>query len=281
MINPPPFLFLAGHIFIKHHEGGKLRTLLFLLLSSLPLFAQIDSSKDISKFFVGRNGTFVLYDKAAEKYFRYNEARSAERFLPASTFKIPNSLIGLESGVIKDADFVIKWDSVKRWNDEWNKDHTLRSGIQNSVVWYYQELARRVGREKMQKYIDDISYGNGIIGDKIDFFWLNNAIKISADEQVEFLKRFYDYKLPFSKRSVDIVKEIMSEEIYQSSKLKFKTGSGQKEDETWLCWLVGYVEKNKNVYFFAFNIEGKTFEETSSARNKISREILKFLKVIE
>ncbi|MBI1936966.1 MAG: class D beta-lactamase [Ignavibacteriales bacterium] len=254
---------------------------LILLLIALPLFAQTDSTKEISKFFEGRSGTFVLYDKGGEKYFRYNEARSAERFLPASTFKIPNSLIGLESGVIKDADFVIKWDSVKRWNDEWNKDHTLKSAIQNSVVWYYQELARRVGREKMQKYLDDIGYGSCVIGEKIDFFWLDNSLKISADEEVEFLKRFYDYKLPFSKRSVDIVKEIMNEEIYPASRLKFKTGSGQKEDGTWLCWLVGYVEKNKNVYFFAFNIEGKSFEETSSARNKISREVLKFLKVIE
>lgn len=266
-------------------SGEKLKTFFTILLigfffSQLSnINAQIDSV-DISEYFDNHDGCIVIYDKTRELYFRYDEKRCSERFLPASTFKIPNSLIGLETGVIKDAEFVIKWDGIKRWNADWNKDHTLRSAIQSSCVPYYQELARRVGRERMLKYIDAISYGNGKIGEKIDTFWLDNSIKISADEQIEFLKRFYDYNLPFSNRSIDIVKEIMSEEIYQASKLKFKTGSGQKEDGTWLCWLVGYVEKGKDVYFFAFNIEGKTFDKTSSLRNKASRELLKKMSII-
>lgn len=241
--------------------------------------AQTDSL-GISKYFDGHDGCIVTYDKANEKYFRYNELRCTERFVPASTFKIPNSLIGLETGVIKDADFVIKWDGIERWISGWNKDHTLRTAIQVSCIPYYQELARRVGREKMETYIDALSYGNGIIGEKIDTFWLDNSLKISADEEVEFLKRFYDYNLPFSKRSIDIVKEIMSEEIYDESKMKFKTGAGQKKDGIWVGWLVGYVEKEKNVFFFVFNVEGKTFEETALLRNRASREILKSLGII-
>ncbi len=247
---------------------------------SVVINAQIDSA-DVSKYFDNHSGCIVIYDRTREKYFRYDEQKCAERFLPASTFKIPNSLIGLETGVIKDADFVIRWDGIKRWIDEWNKDHSLRSAIQVSCVPYYQELARRVGRERMTKYIDALSYGNGKIGERIDTFWLDNSLKISADEQIEFLKRFYDYNLPFSKRTIDIVKEIMSEEIYSESKLKFKTGTGQKEDETWVGWLVGFVEKGKDVYFFAFNIEEKTFEKTAALRNKTSREILKIVGIIK
>ena len=109
---------------------------------------------------------------------------------------------------------------------------------------------------------------------------LDNSLKISAEEQIAFLKRFYDYKLPFSKRSVDIVKKIMPEEKYKKSVMKFKTGTGNKEDGTWIAWLVGYVEKKGNVYFFAFNIEAATFEKVDRLRNKISREVLKQSKIL-
>jgi beta-lactamase class D len=242
---------------------------------------QINDSLTAARIFAGHTGSFVVFDMQSGKYFRYNKKRCAERFLPASTFKIPNSLIGLETGVIKDENFVIKWDGVKRGNEEWNKDHTLATAIKYSVVPYYQELARRVGREKLSDYLKKIGYGNQTIGNKVDLFWLDNSLKISADEQISFLKRFYKYKLPFSKRSTDIVKKIMSEEKYSNSLLKFKTGTGTKEDGTWIGWLVGYVEKKENVYLFAFNIDAKTYEETRDLRDNLSRKILLQLKIIE
>ena len=248
---------------------------------SQDLFAQSAEQKSIKSFFKGHKGAFELFDKQTEKYFRYNEKRCAERFLPASTFKIPNSLIGLETKVIEDENFVIKWDGVERWNKEWNRDHSLSSALKYSVVPYYQELARRVGRDQYKKWLEAISYGNRVIGERADTFWLDNSLKISADEQIAFLKRFYDYELPFSKRSIDIVKKIMSEEKYEHSLLKYKTGTGTKEDGTFIGWLVGYVEKEKNVYLFAFNIEAKTFEEVQKLRDEQSREILKTLKVLE
>jgi len=155
-------------------------------------FAQNTEQKNIENFFKGHKGAFELYDKQAKKYFRYNEARCSERFLPASTFKIPNSLIGLETKVIEDENFVIKWNGVELWNKEWNRDHTLSSALKYSVVPYYQEIARRVGRDQYKKWLNAISYGNQVIGDKVDAFWLDNSLKISADEQIAFLKRFYD-----------------------------------------------------------------------------------------
>ena len=254
-----------------------------MIASTLPAKKsnQNTDSLKVAALFKGHAGAFVMYNNQTKKYFRFNKARCAERFSPASTFKIPNSLIGLESGVIADEDFTIKWDGIKRWNDEWNKDHTLATAIKYSVVPYYQELARRVGRKSMEKYLTSLNYGNKTIGEKVDMFWLNSSLKISADEQVEFLKHLYDYKLPFSKRNIDLVKKIIPEEKYPKSILKFKTGTGTKEDETYIGWLVGYVEKGTDVYFYAFNIEAKTFEEVRDLRDNLSRKILTGLRIIE
>lgn len=255
--------------------------MLFVSISfSITTIAQTWDSLKAAKLFGKNVGTIVIYDKAQERYYRYNQPRAAERFTPASTFKIPNSLFGLESGIITDENHLLKWDGVKRWRKEWNQDNTLASAIKYSVVWYYQELARQIGKVKTEKYLKDIGYGNCRVGEKVDYYWLDNSLKISAEEQIAFLKRFYDYKLPFSKRSVDIVKKIMPEEKYQKSVMKFKTGTGNKEDGTWIAWLVGYVEKKGNVYFFAFNIEAATFEKVDRLRNKISREVLKQSKIL-
>ena len=137
----------------------KTKIVVMFLVFTLNPFAQ-NLDKDISKIFEGHDAAFVLYDYKDQKFIKHNPERCAERFLPASTFKIANSLIGLETGVIKGADFVIPWDSVKTWNESWNRDHTLRSAIKYSVVPYYRELARRVGREKSRHYLNIFDYGN-------------------------------------------------------------------------------------------------------------------------
>ena len=259
----------------------KTRLLIVIMVCAVVVFPQEKDSSLIATYFKGHSGAMVVYNKNTGQYFRYNEKRCAQRFLPASTFKIPNSLIGLETGVIQDENYVIKWDGVERTVKEWNRDHTLATAIKYSVVPYYQELAKRVGRDRYNEFLQIINYGNNTIGDRVDYFWLDNSLKISADEQVEFLKNFYEYKLPFSKCSVDIVKKIIPEEKYANSILKFKTGGGEKEDGTYIGWLVGYVEKKDNIYFYAFNAEGKTFEEAAELRNNAAREILKYLKIIE
>ena len=255
--------------------------LAFVLVHAASIYAQDSSSIDPNKFFGSHKGAMVIFNQSTGKYLRINEKRSKERFLPASTFKILNSLIGLETGVITDENYVIKWDGIKRPVEEWNRDHTLATAIKYSVVPYYQELARRVGRQKYREYLNKIHYGNGKLGKQIDAFWLDNSLKISAEEQVEFLKTFYNYKLPFSKRSIDLVKQIIPVEKVNGSVMKFKTGVGTKEDETYIGWIVGYFEEEKNVYFYAFNIDAKTIDEVKKLRDIIFREILKQLKLIQ
>lgn len=240
-------------------------------------------AQDLSPFFRGTEGAFVLYDMKNDRYVRHNERRCRERFSPKSTFKIPNSLIGLETGVIRDADFVIPWDRAKyppqdNWDTEpfshWGQDHTLRSAIKYSVVWYYRELALRVGRERMKKFLGAFGYGNRRIGGPVDEFWLDNSLKVSADEQVEFLKAFYAGRLPVSKRSADIVKDILLLEQTPAYRLSGKTGGGSIAEGKIIGWFVGYVETGGNVYFFATNIEGPDYRSIRDRRIDITRQVL-------
>jgi beta-lactamase class D len=225
-------------------------------------------------------GCIVIFNKNDDEYIRYNLKRCKTQFLPASTFKIPNSLIGLETGVIKDENYVIKWDSVERDIKEWNQDLDLKSAIKYSAVPYYQELARRVGMKKMQNYIKKLKYGNMNLSGGIDKFWLSGGLRISPDEQIEFLKKFYDYKLPFSKRSIDIVKKIIIREDTNGYILRGKTGWGF-QDGIAIGWFVGYLEKNGNVYFFATNIESeKPDADFAKNRIEITKAVLKKLGVL-
>lgn len=232
----------------------------------------------LEKNFQGFKGAFSLYDLNSNQYLRYNPERCAEQFIPASTFKITNSLIGLETGVIPDENYVIKWDGIQNVIPSWNQDNTLETAIQNSVVWYYQELARRVGKEKMQHYVDAARYGNQNISGRIDTFWLEGELRISADEQVEFLKRLYKGDLPFSQKSINIVKEILVLEEAESYKLSGKTGSGQRITPH-VGWFVGYLEANGNVYFFATNLESASPDGLANGdlARKISLDILREL----
>jgi beta-lactamase class D len=233
---------------------------------------------ELEKNFQGFKGAFALYDLNGNQYIRYNPERCAEQFIPASTFKITNSLIGLETGVIPDEHYVIKWDGIQNVIPSWNQDNTLETAIQNSVVWYYQELARRVGKEKMQHYVDAARYGNQNISGQIDTFWLEGELRISADEQVEFLKRLYIGDLPFSQKSINIVKEILVLEEAESYTLSGKTGSGQRITPH-VGWFVGYLETNGNVYFFATNLESASPDGLANGglARKISLDILREL----
>ncbi len=246
-----------------------------------------EKSPDLSRFFENIEGTIVLYDVKNNRYLRHNEKRSAVRYTPASTFKITNALIGLETGAVKDADSLIAWDKVKYpeqdWTDApfvyWKQDHTLRSSMKYSVVWYYRELAIRIGEERMKNYLAQFEYGNqdisGGLASKRMFeaFWLNNSLKISADEQIEFLRKFYDEKLSVSKRSTEIVKQILVQEESAEYKLSAKTGGGWNNGKA-LGWYVGYVETKDNTIFFALNLDGENYAAIRDKRIELTKQIL-------
>jgi len=230
---------------------------LSLVLLTLFLFSCQSGPKNIERADFVRfydaydlKGSFVLFDEQNQTYTVYNPGQLQKPFTPASTFKICNSLIGIETGVIADADFLMPWDSVVRWNENWNRDHDLRSAYRYSTVWYYQELARRVGGQRMKHWLDTLAFGNADTTGGIDQFWLNGHLKISPMQQIEFLRKLHHNELPFSQRTVDIVKDIMVMKDTLGFTVRAKTGWGNQDNED-IGWYVGYITRGNKVWYFA------------------------------
>jgi beta-lactamase class D len=252
---------------------------LFTFISSCTVNkANIDNA--LKKYFDSAHvdGCFAMQNNATADITVYNMKLDTERVLPASTFKIVNSLVGLQTGKILDEKMVIKWDGVKRSNEDWNKDLTMEQAFKVSAVPYYQEVARRIGRDTMKLWVDSLHYGNMNIRGPIDSFWLNNTLKISPDEQLGLLYKLYFDKLPFDKRSQQIVRDVMLEENNTLYKLSYKTGWGFDEKNNSVGWVVGWIEENRHVYFFVTLIKTPDKNvDMKTVRMNITRGILKEL----
>ncbi len=227
-------------------------------------------------------GTFGLLNNGTGQFTIYNLERFKDSaYLPASTFKIVNSLIGIETGKIVNEKMVIKWDGKVRLfpgGDTargWNKDLTMEEAFKVSAVPYYQEVARRIGKDTMQHWLDSLKYGNRLIGGAIDTFWLNNTLKITSDEQMGLVKRLYFGQLPFQKRTQDIVKKAMLQESNANYQLFYKTGWAFRENGRSLGWAVGWIEENHHPYFFVLNLEGPKNMDMKSIRTDLLRNILR------
>jgi len=235
------------------------------------------------------SGCFALMNNATGKFTVYNLSRYRDSsYLPASTFKIVNSLIGLQTGKIVNDSMVIKWDGVKRWSDDWSKDLTMYEAFRVSSVYYYQEVAKRIGKDTMQLWLDSLKYGvrkaeeKVVINSAVDSFWLDNSLKVTPDQQLGLVKRLYFDQLPFFKSYQEMVKRAMLFENNANYRLAYKTGWGFTEKDHALGWIVGWVEENNHPYFFVLNIESadKKFD-MKPVRLKILKDILKQLGFFE
>jgi beta-lactamase class D len=236
--------------------------------------AKIDNS--LKKHFDSAkvDGCFSMFDNATGAVTVYNITLDTQRFLPASTFKIVNSLIGIESGKITDEKMVIPWDGVQRPNKDWNQDLNMEQAFKLSSVPYFQEIARRIGKDTMQQWIDTLKYGNMNISGPIDSFWLNNTLKISPDEQLGLLKKLYFDQLPFQKRSQQLVRDVMLMENNTQYKLSYKTGAGYNEMQNLIGWVAGWIEENRHVYFFVTLIKTPNKNTDLNVRMNITKAIL-------
>lgn len=220
----------------------------------------------------GVDGTFVLMDLKTGTTTVFNQSRSEKRYLPASTFKIMNTLVALENKSISSIDEVFKWDGTERPYEAWNKDLTVREAFRVSAVWVYQEMARRSGRETIEQWMADCSYGNMKTGPEIDRFWLDGETAISAFEQVGFLRKLYKKELPFTIKVQEQVKELMLADSSGSKRFYAKTGWAARVKHQ-IGWYVGFVEDGNNAWFFALNIDINKPEDTRY-RIEITRDIL-------
>jgi beta-lactamase class D len=262
---------------------------LFIILYSFffsctPNNVTVDNS--LKKYFDENHveGTFALFNNGQGSFTIYNLGRYRDStYLPASTFKIVNSLIGLQTGKITNEKMVIKWDGIIRTfpNGDtaktWNKDLTMEEAFKLSAVPYYQEVARRIGKDTMQHWLDSLHYGSHKIATKVDTFWLDNSLKISPDEELGVVKKLYFEQLPFDKRTQTIVKKIMVQESNSNYTIAYKTGWGFKEDGKSVGWVVGWIEENKHPYFFVLNVEGAKDADMISIRKNILNGVLEQL----
>ena len=245
----------------------------FLILLSINLFAWDKEVEEVFKKYKVE-GTIVIESLNKKKIHIYNDKRASELFSPASTFKIPHSLIALNEGIVKK-DSVIVWDKKIREYESWNKDQILLTAFKSSCVWCYQEFASKIGVEKYKKYLKELNYGNKKIGDDVTRFWLDESLEITTFEQIKFLKRFYTNNLPFKIEDINLLKEIMIDEKNENYTIRAKTGW-----EGRYGWYVGYVETKDDVWFFSTNIDTKSKDDLPK-RKAITLEALKIKEIIK
>jgi beta-lactamase class D len=246
-----------------------------------PGFGTTTTNLDLSELFRGHEGCFVLYATQTDSYIRYNSNACRERFSPCSTFKIANSMIALDTGVSTGPEFTLKWNGSTYPFASWNRDQNMRSAFSNSVVWYYQEIASRIGPERMSNYVHQLNYGNCDTSGGITNFWLESTLQISADEQVAFLRRLWKDNLPISKGALHTTRKLMKLSVDADGRILYgKTGTGgdARANIARLGWFVGCVEDGDRKVFFATRITGVP-DASGRLALQISEDILSKLKV--
>ena len=222
-------------------------------------------------------GTFVLHDPANDQLILVNAKRAVERKIPASTFKIANSLIALESKVVANENEIIPYGGKPQLFKSWERDMSMRAGIRISNVPIFQELASRVGIKRYEKRLKTLNYGNGQVGQDVKTFWLQGPLKISAIEQAKFLSSLAQKKLPISARSQEIVADIIRLEKMNGRVLYGKTGWSSASMPQ-IGWFVGWAKNERGLFSFALNIDIYSKSEARK-RKLIAKELLSILNV--
>jgi beta-lactamase class D len=199
-------------------------------------------------------GSILIFDSNKNNYYSNNYKWTEKGKLPASTFKIANSIIALETKVVDNDTTIFKWNGETRYLQSWEQDLSLKEAFHLSCVPCYQEVARKIGIKRMKSYLKKLNYGAMVVNsNSIDNFWLSGESKINQLEQIHFLLRFYNSELPISKRTEEIMKQLMVIEENKSYKISGKTGWSIRNGNN-NGWFVGYLETNKTTFFFATNI---------------------------
>ncbi len=220
-------------------------------------------------------GVFVLRSLDSGAQIVTDATLAGVREVPASTFKVPNALIALERGVLAGADTAMKWDGKTYEIETWNHDHTLASALRDSVVWYFQEVARQIGPEAMRAALAGFNYGTADIGSVIDRFWIDGPLRISPREQVEFMARLHARTLPIAPRHMALVEHMITREQAPGWSWRGKTGLGDRDGKA-IGWLVGTVERDGRAWAYALMVRAPEAEidRLIPLRPKLARSLL-------
>jgi beta-lactamase class D len=260
----------------RHAAPFSVLSLIAGLLITGPARSASSPPEKIVALFDNNEGCFLLRQLDGPKEIRAGGALCSTPLSPCSTFKVPNSLIGLSTGAIEDAETSFKWDGSKQHFKIWEQDHTLRTAFANSVVWYYQRLAEKIGRARMQEVLRELPYGSQEIGDKLTTFWLDGTLTITAEQQLEFMSRLYQGKLPFSRPAVETVKGFMDGPFDGERRFGGKTGTDMVDGKLTLGWFVGHLTSGDHEYVLVTLLRAEDGASGQKAR-KVSELIVRAL----
>lgn len=212
--------------------------------------------EDLSSYFEGYEGSFVLYDTKEEAWHIYNKENSTKRISPASTYKIYSGLFALESGIITRENSVLDWDGTSYPFDSWNHNQSLSSAMENSVTWYFQRLDEKMGLFQLQHYFNRINYGNKDLSGGLKRYWTESSLKISPVEQVNLLKSLHNNEWGFSAGNIEAIMDSILLSSGQDTRLYGKTGTGSVDTKDVTGWFTGMAEKGDREYYFSVNIQG-------------------------
>lgn len=231
-----------------------------------------------------REVVFYARDLESGESFAVQAGRLDERHSPWSTFKVPNLLIALESGVASSLEYAKGWDQEKHpprdyWPDAWKRDQTLRSAFKYSAVWYFKEIAQEVGLARYRQDLEKYAYGNREVADAVDSFWLGNPLKISPREQVVFLSRLLAGELEVAESSLKALSDASISNAKDGYILHGKTGAGPSETGNFQGpfdgWFVGWVERSdSDPVVFALYVRGQGFKSIRKIRRELSQDLL-------
>jgi len=243
--------------------------LLFVMFATTSWADLPITQTSVEEVFDGTQGVLVVIDCESGEMFLSNPALAHEAFGPCSTFKIWNTLIGIEESILREPDEPFwKWDGEERSFSGWNRDLTLREAFTASCVPAFQELARKTGPERMQAWLDRLGYGNKDMCGRPDSFWLPRAgqpnILITPEQQAEMVGKLVTGKLPIKKESAAMLLDIMRIESSARSTLFGKTGSGLRaakdgpsnDNDFDMGWLVGVLDSGGHKYAYSCLVLG-------------------------
>ncbi|MGN6265907.1 MAG: penicillin-binding transpeptidase domain-containing protein [Ginsengibacter sp.] len=218
---------------------------------------------DLKKYFDSSKveGCFAMLNNQMGDITVYNMNLDTQRLSTGTSFKVIETLIGIQTGRITNEQSTLGDDSSSP------KNANLQQAFQNNSVPYFQELARQLGKDTLQMWLDSISYGNHKIASPVDSFWLNNDLKISPDEQLGFLSKLFFEQLPFQKYAQQTVANLMKKEDTSLYSLSYATGLGIDEKNNSFAWNLGWIEENKHIYFFVTFI--RTPDKSANTENTV------------
>ncbi|MCH6268833.1 BlaR1 family beta-lactam sensor/signal transducer [Neobacillus citreus] len=230
--------------------------------------------EDLSAYFKGYKGSFVLYDSSKKQYQIYNREMSEQRVSPDSTYKIYSALFALESNVISPNNNNQVWDGEIYPFPEWNQNQNLATALSRSVNWYFQNTDREVGRKPLQDYFHKIKYGNEDLSGNLDSYWMESSLKISPIEQVQLLSQLEENQWGFKAENIKAVQKALLIDEQKNGQLYGKTGTGMVNGKNVNGWFIGFVDKGEDRFYFAINIQDKDGLAQGSKAAEIAKQIL-------